>query len=94
MNGDAGRMRAPLEMNDHYFGSGCPKVYLSIEECKKSSPHIPVSFGFSEYSLQNFLWLGIFWRGAYWVGFNLGEKKIVRCLMLVAFPKSQCVFRP
>ena len=51
MNGDAGRMRAPLEMNDHYFGSGCPKVYLSIEECKKSSPHISVSFGFSEYSL-------------------------------------------
>ena len=49
---------------------------------------------FSEVTLQNFVWLGIFWRGAYWVGFNLGEKKIVRCLMLVAFPKSQCVFRP
>ena len=48
-------MRAALEMNAYYFVSGCPKVNLSIEECKKSSPHIPVSVDFSEYSFQNFV---------------------------------------
>ena len=55
MDGEAGRARAALEMNAYYFVSGCPKVNLSIEECKKSSPHIPVTVDFSEYSFQNFV---------------------------------------